>query len=164
MTLASKLVELARAEVGVTEVNGTNRGPRVDQYKAATDLAPHDSWPWCAAFICFLVLEAFKDCGPAGRYTFKRPTTASAFELEDWSRAQDGSTQTKRAPGRDIKAGDIVIFKFSHVGLAISAPDANGFVRTIEGNTDVAGSREGGGVFEKTRSLALIKTRIRFTV
>jgi hypothetical protein len=56
-----------------------------------------------------------------------------------------------------------VIFKFSHVGLAIGAPDGE-TVETIEGNTNAEGSREGGGVFEKSRSLDSVKTRIRFTV
>jgi hypothetical protein len=134
----------------------------VNEYKTATNLPPKESWPWCAAFIDWLVREAMKSDGP---YTFKRPTTAGAWDLENWSLAQDDSTNTKRNPGTDIKAGDIVIFKFSHVGLAISnAYKSTANVDTVEGNTDKAGSREGGGVFKKTRSLSQIKTRIRFTV
>lgn len=162
--LASKLIELAKAEVGTEEINGTNCGPRVDQYKAATNLPPHKSWPWCAAFICWLIREALKAFSEA-KFTFKRPTTAGAWDLENWSLAQDNSTSTKRNPGQDIKAGDIVIFKFSHVGLAIEDADVHtNTVRTIEGNTDAAGSREGGGVFRKIRKLSQIRTRIRFTV
>ena len=34
--------------------------------------------------------------------------------------------------------------------LAIGAPDKDGMIRTIEGNTDSTGSREGGGVFDLT--------------
>lgn len=159
--LAPKLVALARKEVGTEEVNGTNCGPRVNQYKAATNLPPKESWPWCAAFIDFLVMQAMK----GGIYTFKRPTTAGAWDLENWSLAQDDSTNTRRNPGMDIQAGDIVIFKFSHVGLAISnAYRDTHNVDMIEGNTDKAGSREGGGVFRKTRGLDQIKARIRFTV
>ena len=159
-TLAEKLVALARLEIGVEEVDGTNCGVRVDAYKSATNLPPHEAWPWCAAFIDWLVREAVRTDGP---YTFARPTTAGAWNLENWSKKQDGSTHTLRAPGNDIKAGDIVIFKFSHVGLCVRGAEADR-IRTIEGNTDAAGSREGGGVFEKSRSLDSIKTRIRFTV
>ena len=159
-TLAEKLVALARLEIGVEEVDGTNCGVRVDAYKSATNLPPHESWPWCAAFIDWLVREAMRDGGP---YTFARPTTAGAWDVENWSKKQDGSTHTLRTPGNDIKAGDIVIFKFSHVGLCVRGAEADR-IRTIEGNTDAAGSREGGGVFEKSRSLDSIKTRIRFTV
>lgn len=159
-TLAEKLVALARLEIGVEEVDGTNCGVRVDAYKSATNLPPHEAWPWCAAFIDWLVREAVRTDGP---YTFARPTTAGAWNLENWSKKQDGSTHTLRTPGNDIKAGDIVIFKFSHVGLCVRGAE-DGRIHTIEGNTDAAGSREGGGVFEKSRSLDSIKTRIRFTV
>jgi len=160
MKLADKLVFLARNEIGVEEVDGSNCGVRVDTYKSATNLPPHEAWPWCAAFVCWLVREAIRTDGP---YTFARPTTAGAWDFENWSKKQDNSTHTLRNPGNDIKAGDIVIFKFSHVGLCIRGAEA-GRIRTIEGNTDAAGSREGGGVFEKSRSLDSIKTRIRFTV
>lgn len=158
--LAPKLVRLARAELGVEEVNGTNCGPRVDEYKAATWLNPKKGWPWCAAFICFLVREAMK----GGRYTFKRPRTAGAWDFENWSKEQDASTHTLRSPGRDIEPGDIVIYTFSHIGLATARPDANGYIRAIEGNTDAGGSREGGIVAEQRRHISKVKTRIRFTV
>ena len=162
MKLAQRLVELAKKEVGVAEVDGTNCGPRVNIYKSATWLDPLQSWAWCAAFIDWLVMTAMDESGE--EYTFKRPRTAGAWDLENWSLKQDNSTQTKRNPGaEDIEAGDIVIFKFSHVGLAIGSP-VNGVVSTIEGNTDFQGSREGGGVFKKNRNINTIKTRIRFTV
>ena len=41
------MVELAKKEIGVEEVNGTNCGPRVDEYKSATWLNPKRGWPWC---------------------------------------------------------------------------------------------------------------------
>ncbi len=162
MKLAPILVSLAKEEVGVEEIDGTNCGPRVNQYKAATNLPAAEAWPWCAAFICWLVREAMKQTGET--YTFSRPTTAGAWDFENWSKRQDDSTQTKKPTKGDVEAGDIVIFTFSHIGLAISSPDENGFVSTVEGNTDTAGSREGGGVYLKKRSLSKIRSRIRFTV
>lgn len=162
MKLATKLVELAKQEIGVEELNGTNTGVRVNQYKSATNLDPKESWPWCAAFICWLVREAMLALG--GNYTFHRPTTAGAWDFENWSKRQDNSTQTKKPAGADIEPGDIVIFTFSHIGLAVSCPDEHGNVICVEGNTDTAGSREGGGVYQKKRPLAKIRSRIRFTV
>lgn len=160
MKLAEKVVKIALKEVGVEEVDGTNCGPRVNEYKAATNLPPKAAWPWCAAFICWVVREAMKSDGP---YTFQRPTTAGAWDLENWSLRQDKSTQTKRNPGGDIKKGDILTFTFSHCAVAIE--DAkDGFVRTCEGNTDAAGSREGGGVFRKVRPVSKVRARLRFTV
>ena len=55
-TIAQEMVYLAEEEIGTAEVNGTNCGPRVDEYKAATWLDPDKGWPWCAAFICWLYL------------------------------------------------------------------------------------------------------------
>mgnify|MGYP000891856331 CR=1 FL=1 len=162
MRFAQRLVELAKKEVGVEEIGGTNCGPRVNQYKAATWLPPDQAWPWCAAFIDWLVMRAMEDSGK--EFTFQRPRTAGAWDLENWSMKQDGSTWTKLNPqASDIAPGDIVIFTFSHVGLAIETP-AKGMVETIEGNTDGNGSRDGGGVWRKQRKLSLIRSRIRFTV
>ena len=162
MKLAQRLVELAKKEVGVEEIGGTNCGPRVNEYKAATWLPPDQAWPWCAAFIDWLVMKAMAESGK--QFTFERPRTAGAWDLENWSMKQDGSTWTKLNPqASDIALGDIVIFTFSHVGLAIDLP-ARGMVETIEGNTDGNGSRDGGGVWKKQRKLSLIRSRIRFTV
>lgn len=161
--LPSKLVEIACREIGVEEIDGTNCGPQVNEYKAATNLPPKESWPWCAAFVAWVVKKAMEASEIAESATFKRPRTAGAFDFENWSKAQGTETQTKRDPGDDVKAGDIVIFKFSHIGIAVA--DAHGgTVETCEGNTDSDGSREGGGVFRKTRKLSQIKTRIRFTI
>lgn len=162
MTFADTIVKLARKEVGVEEIDGTNKGPRVNEYKAATNLPANESWPWCAGFVCWIVREAMKACGVEETAKFKRPKTAGAWDMENWSRAQDETTWTKKPHHDDIQAGDIVVFTFSHIGFAVSSPDKDGYVETIEGNTDSAGSREGGGVFLKRRHKSKIRSRIRF--
>lgn len=162
--MAQKITELARFELGVEEVNGTNCGPRVNEYKAATWLPADKGWPWCAAFVCWLVREAMKANGVKESATFKRPRTAGAWDFENWSLAQGSETNTKKPHKGDIQAGDIVVFKFSHIGIAESAPDKNGIVTTIEGNTDGTGSREGGAVLRKRRRVDQIRSRIRFTI
>jgi CHAP domain len=162
MTLAAHITRVAKNEIGVEEINGTNCGPRVNQYKSATNLPPKEAWPWCAAFVCWVVKKSMTVA--RRKFTFTRPTTAGAWDLENWSLRQDDSTQTRRKFGRDIKPGDILIYTFSHCGFATSAPNANGYVKTVEGNTDANGSREGGGVFAKLRHVSKIKARIRFTV
>lgn len=162
--LASKIVELARREIGVEEVNGSNCGPRVNEYKAATWLPADKPWPWCAAFVCWLVREAMAQTGIKETATFRRPRTAGAWDFENWSLAQDRTTQTRKPHRNDIQPGDIVIFTFSHIGIATSEPDHEGIVETIEGNTDGQGSREGGAVLAKRRRLSRIRSRIRFTI
>jgi hypothetical protein len=162
--ISTKIVELAIREIGVEEIDGTNCGPRVNEYKAATNLPAHESWPWCAAFVCWLVREAMAATGIKETASFKRPRTAGAWAFEGWSLAQDATTQTRKPHGGDIKPGDIVIFTFSHIGIALTVPDADGFVQTVEGNTDGAGSREGGAVLKKKRRVSQIRSRIRFTI
>jgi len=154
---------LARAEIGVEEVNGTNSGKRVKEYQAATSLCG-TGWPWCAAFVCFIVREAMKNLGIKETAKFKRPSTASAWGFESWSRAQDKTTNTKKPHDGDIIAGDIVVFTFSHIGIATSSPNKAGYVDTVEGNTDGEGSREGGAVLAKKRHVSKIRSRIRFTI
>jgi hypothetical protein len=162
--LPPHIVRIATAEIGVEEIGSTNTGPRVDEYKAATWLDPKKGWPWCAAFVCWVVQQALLATNVPQTATFKRPRTAGAWDLENWSFKQDASTWTKKPHRGDIQPGDIVVFKFSHVGFAVSAPDKNGNVLTVEGNTDHAGSREGGGVFRKRRHISQIRSRIRFRV
>ena len=163
MKLAEEIVRLATKEIGVQEVNGTNSGKRVKEYQEATSLGG-TGWPWCAAFICFIVRAAMANLSIKETEKFKRPTTASAWGFESWSRAQDKTTNTKKPHDGDIVAGDIVVFTFSHIGIATGSPSKDGFVDTIEGNTDGEGSREGGAVMAKKRHVSKIRSRIRFTV
>ena len=156
--IPQKMVALAREEIGVSEVDGTNCGPRVDEYKAATWLDADKGWPWCAAFICWLVREAIE----GEDVKFKRPRTAGAWDFENWAKQQVANGVDLRKPtNEDIKSGDIVVFSFSHIGLAVKDIDSSGYVTTIEGNTNGAGSREGGSVLEKNRHVSKIRSRIR---
>ena len=157
-TIPEKMVSLAREEIGVSEVDGSNCGPRVDEYKAATWLDADKGWPWCAAFICWLVREAMK----GEDASFKRPRTAGAWDFENWAKQESNRGVELRKPtNEDIKAGDIVVFTFSHIGIAVADVDSSGYVKTIEGNTNGAGSREGGSVLEKNRHVSKIRSRIR---
>lgn len=162
--LAPLIVQFAKQEIGVEEIDGTNCGPRVNQYKATTNLPADEPWPWCAAFVDWVVKEAMQAAGIKETATFKRPTTAGAWALEKWSLQQDRSTWTLKPAKRDIEPGDIVIFNFSHVGIATSEPDETGHFRTVEGNTDGQGSREGGAVLAKWRRTSQVRSRIRFRI
>jgi len=164
VSLISEVIRIAKGEVGVREVGNTNCGERVNQYKAATWLNPKKGWPWCAAFVCWVIREALKSSGVKETKTFKRPRTAGAWDFENWSIDQDSTTWLRKSPKNDIMAGDIVVFSFSHIGIAVSSPNAKGNVTTVEGNTDSAGSREGGGVYLKTRNVSKIRSRIRFNI
>lgn len=50
----------ARREIGVKEVVGPGDHPRIQQYLAATKIAPRlqrDETPWCSAFVCWVMEE-----------------------------------------------------------------------------------------------------------
>ena len=77
-----------------------------------------------------------------------------------WMQSNKG-IELRKPTNEDIKAGDIVVFTFSHIGIAVKDVDSSGYVVTIEGNTNGAGSREGGSVLEKKRHVSKIRSRIR---
>lgn len=164
------LVAVAKRELGTHEVGTSNCGQRVNEYKRATTLADQadENWPWCAAFICWIVRESMMIAGVKETETFKRPKTAAAFGLIGWSLDQDKTTQTRRTlKPESIQAGDLLVFTFSHCGIATGPVDADGLTPTIEGNTspgDGGSQRDGGGVHARKRRLSQVKARIRFTV
>lgn len=170
--LPERIADLALSMVGRHEEPlGSNRGPLIQEFFNADYYKPNaadNGYPWCASFVCRIVQLSMHALGIPETSTFKRPRTPSAFGLADWSREQDNSTQTKDWPGRDIKRGDIVIFSFSHCGIAFTDADEKGYFETIEGNTNIAGSREGTHVVHKKdgyrRSVTAVRNRIRFTI
>ena len=138
-----------------------NCRPHVDEYRAATWLALGNGWDWCASFIYWLLREAMKNQS----YEFWHPQTVGAWDFENWAREQTCGVSLKKPHGNDIYAGDIVVFKLQHIGLATNAPDAAGYIKTIEGNTSADGSinTKVHGVFAKKCKLSDIRSRIRIT-
>lgn len=151
----SRLVNVARGEVGVVETS-ENQGPGIQKYWTATTYPGgyNDRQPWCAAFVSWCVRQS-------GIFSEEdRPKSAAAFKgggFEAWAKSKP-SVVAFSMGSRSIKAGDLVIFSFSHIGIATSDSDINGNFRTIEGNTNAAGSREGNGVWEKSRNISVVRS------
>ena len=60
------------------------------------------------------------------------------------------------------KKGDFVVYEFSHIGIVLEdQSDNSNNIKTIEGNTNEPGRREGDGVYIKTRNCDLVKCYIR---
>ena len=166
--LLGRLVALARAEVGTREVGG-NRGTRIEEYQQATWLPP-GPWPWCAAFTAWLMREWLGDAevrralglsseAEVGRW---RCSDSRAFGWREWASGRG----VRRLPaGHLARAGDFVVYDFSHIGLVCEdQPDMATRLRTIEGNTNGEGTREsdtGDGVWLKAREPRLVDTLIR---
>jgi len=183
MKLAHIIPGIAMKFVGRHEFpKGSNSGPDLQEFFDSDSYDPNGSKPgdsgyaWCASFGCRVVqlaMEAWKPLNPGKMLTFTRPTSPSVFAWEFWSLAQDNSTKTfRRTLGQieknTIKRGDILLLSVSHFCIAVTDADANGFVETVEGNTNDDGSREGWIVAhrkgDKKRSYKQVRTIIRFTV
>ena len=148
----SSVIAKARGEVGVKETS-TNQGPGIAKYWSAVDYSGgyNDRAPWCAAFVSWCIQQGgiFSD--------IDRPKHAAAFDFEKWARSKSPGVQLLSNP-KTITAGMIVIFSSSHIGIATTASDISGNFRTIEGNTNAQGSRDGNGVWEKSRNVSLIRS------
>jgi len=167
--LLQKLIDIAQAEVGVREVGGNNCGVRVRDYQRATELRPLGSWPWCAAFTCWVIREWVNNYPEVRRalgwkneeVEAKRPKTAGAFDYIDWARRFD---QEILPPTAEPEPGMIAVYDFSHISFVKGPLDAQNF-RTIEGNTNGRGDRDsvtGDGVWEKVRAKSLVRKFIRW--
>lgn len=165
MKLAQKLIDIASAQVGVHEEGGNNKGDEIVIYQKATWLPPA-GWSWCSAFMCWCMQQWLSN--PEVVKELKvipekwRCKDASAFGWIKW--AKDHAlyiTDEKEM----AKAGDIVVFDFSHIGLVIADQlPGKDYIETIEGNTNGKGDRDsitGDGVFKKYRKTNLVRAYIR---
>jgi len=158
--LGDAIARIAEAEAlaGVREhPKDSNRGPRVYEYQQATWLEG-SGWPWCAAFVCWCVREAIG----GAKVSFRRPLTAGAWDFERWA-DKEGVDIIRRPGAGAIMRGDILVYSFSHIGIA-TGPAYAGSIPVVEGNTNAAGSREGGGVYARSRDIAQVRSRIRLRV
>ena len=165
-SLAAAVIDFADREVGVREVPlGSNRGPRVDQYVNALDLNPADKLPWCMCFVFFCFQETARRLGVQNLVP-KKASVHLAWQATKQrglpiSAAPGGNTPVRfvtAAEARNnpslVKPGMVFFLDTGggkgHAGII--AANINASLETIEGNTtEVAGSREGIGVFRRTR-------------
>lgn len=166
--LRTRLINLAKREAraGAREHGGANKGAAIQKYFDADGYDPNgkkpgdDGYAWCASFICYLFQEAMR----GGNYTFARPTTPGAFAFSAWSLSQDNSVKTYSKPIPRVLAGDLCIWDYSHISIAVTDADEDGYFQSVEGNTNDAGSREGDGVYQKLRHMGRLRNTIRVMV
>ncbi|MEO7933221.1 MAG: hypothetical protein ABIT76_08700 [Chthoniobacterales bacterium] len=166
---ASALADIAREQTfRHEEPRGTNRGPLLKEIFAADNYTPgnrDESYPWCAAFVDFVV-KTWIERG--GDMDAELPRTAAAFGLIEWGRANAPGTLVFSTANPNFdpdklwpQVGDIVVYNFSHCGIvSLIHPGARAFY-AVEGNTDSAGSREGWEVCEKVRRFQDVRRWIR---
>ena len=146
MTTVSKVLEIAKNEVGYCRYDDPERGTKYGRWYA--DLVGDKAFgangvAYCAMFASWVLAKAGVECdGMPGAYC---PSIHHS--------------QTLRAA--DLKAGDLVLFDWEddgtddHIGIVASNDKAAKTVKTIEGNTS------GGRVAERTRAYSTICGGIR---
>ena len=118
---------------------GANRGAWVERFLGAVGLP--GGYAWCAAFVSF--------CLKSGGYTAGPKLPAAVRNWASWAKAEGRIVE---APRR----GDLGFWLnpdgTGHIFFV--ANPAGVMVKTIEGNSNVAGSRDGDGVYRNNRPIS----------
>lgn len=140
-------LQAAQEQVGVTEQPG-NRGPQIEAYLASVGLTP--GRPWCVAFVYWCFARAARE------WEIENPLSRTGGVLHHWSLAPDSVKIAPQAPIDDLRVitpGSLFLIDHGygrgHMGFVLAVERTG--LRTIEGNTNFAGSREGDGVRRRTR-------------
>lgn len=131
------------SQIGAREATGNNDGVEVEAYLKAAGFGK--GYAWCASFV-------YWNFEQIGIKTVKSPA---------WSPSWFPESNIIYCPSTHTlnffpKRGDVfgIYFKskgrIAHVGFVDQWGEGK-FVITVEGNTNVAGSREGDGVYRKRR-------------
>lgn len=141
--LETELINQAGTQIGVREATGHNDGQAVETYLASVGLGK--GYSWCMAFVYWCAKQA------AAKLGVTNPLKETGGVLDEWQSGR-GTHLTEPIPG------SIMIMDFGggegHTGIVTGVFIDQGIIHTIEGNTNNDGSREGIGVFRKTREIA----------
>jgi hypothetical protein len=151
--LFAKVLEVANSQIGVLEdPPGSNRGAKVEEFLASAGCSPGD--PWCASFVYWCFREASKSLNVNNDL----PRTGSC--MFHW-----GKTKAKKITSLDATNNPLLVqpgyvFIMDHGGgkghTGIVTGVADGYIQTVEGNTNISGSREGLGVAALRRKINTI--------
>ncbi len=149
----AEAVKVAVGEIGVMEEPpGSNKGKKVNEYLASTNCPP--GLFWCAAFVYWCFKEAAKNLN------MPNPVFNTAGVLNHWNKTKGKKIKAADAVNNPslIKPGFIFIINhgqgMGHTGIIEKVE--GGFIHTIEGNSNPAGSSNGIGVFKLQRKIAKI--------
>lgn len=149
-------VAIAEVDHEVRETGGQNRGPRIRRYLANCEPPLPEGNPWCAAATQYCSDVAARALGLANPLDEVR-LEAYVQSYYDWASAR-GLLVT----ASQTQPGDLVLFNFrgvrwDHIGFVLEPPLRQGDrwrpVRTVEGNTNDGGSRDGDGFYLKAREV-----------
>lgn len=145
---ATRALAWAASQVGVRET-GRNKGEMVEAYQEQAGLGKGGGYPWCAAFVYWAYIKA-------GTPPNRLPNFGAAAAVRNW---RDWAAKNDRLTDKPQR-GDLFYWVGAngqgHIGF-VTEVSILGFVKTIEGNTNDGGSRDGDGVYRRTRLFASIR-------
>ncbi|MES2455794.1 MAG: peptidoglycan-binding protein [Bacteroidota bacterium] len=127
-----KLIPIAEAQLWVREASGQNDGVQVEAFLSAAGLKKGN--PWCAAFVSWVHQQA----------GYNAPRTGWSPALFPVNRLVKAA-----APGNVFGIYFPALKRIAHCGFVTRRHGS--WVVTVEGNTSIAGSREGDGVYQRMR-------------
>ena len=136
------VLAVAAGEIGNTESPAHSNKTKYGRWYGL------DGYAWCMMFVQWCFDQA------GYRLPYK---TASCGDLLEWYRRNQAERVVSEPEARDI-----VIYNFGHTGIVESV--GSGTITAIEGNTsagDAGSQANGGGVFRRVRSRALVTAYIR---
>ncbi len=146
LPIPERALAQAASKVGVRE-HGINAGPWIARFLRSVGLGV--GYPWCAALVSWCLLEA--GC-PKERLPKRRAA------VRDWVLWAEREGRLERHPER----GRLFFWldgAHGHIGFVTEVVGTT--IKTIEGNTNKAGSREGDGVYRRERHENNMATHVR---
>lgn len=146
MTTPKKILDIARAEIGVKESPANSNKQKYGVAYGWNGVA------WCAIFVWWCFHQAGADA-------LLPKKTASCWELMNEGKKK-GLWVTS-----DYQPGDILIYDFpggsntDHTGICEAVSGST--VTAIEGNTATGNDANGGQVMRRTRKVSLVKGAVR---
>lgn len=144
-------LEIAIRFVGLRE-ESKNRSSEITKFWLDTSYPTGaiNREPWCAAFVCYCLAQASREGWVHKAKALPREGAVRYFL--DWCRGRDG-VDLFNPTTNPLLPGDIIIFlpNLSHIGFLESVDGQT--LRTIEGNTNIEGGREGDGVYRRKRAI-----------
>lgn len=152
---------LGARETGNNRMGRDRRMREIFEADSAWTDGTTDGYPWCASFVSLCTQHLIRE---SEHYQGVRPPrTAGVTAFRSiWAPAQNCAVFMDGDTRYQAHRGDVVVFTFSHIGIVTSTEF--GGIRTIEGNTNAAGSREGTVVRRKFRTFDLVRCYVRLPV
>ena len=151
--LSEEVIRIAQGEIGVSEdPPGSNKGPRVEEYLRAVDLGP--GYAWCCAFVFWCFMMA---CLKLNR---PNPFLKTAGCMQLWKKSGGVIIKLKEALANPALLEPGLVFIISrgdgkgHTGIVTGVQD--GYILTIEGNTNNTHASEGVMVCALRRKISTI--------